>query len=120
MSSVSRRQFAAQLSATVTGVLVAGAGDPAVASTAMPQPPEKPAPPAEPAAVSPPTYEDHQLALLDELHRAPHLTEEMRDGIRGGLRHNRGLAERIRRVPLTHDVPPAFQFTVPSPEVRPQ
>jgi hypothetical protein len=64
-------------------------------------------------ADSTPKVEDHQLAVLKELYHPAHLTEEMEAGIREGLKHNRALAERIRKVPLTHDVPPAFSFIIP-------
>jgi len=112
MSTVSRRDFAMQMTAFVSGAVVASLTTPVSSSAAdpMPQPTN---PPATPQPASPLTYEDHQLALLGELHPAPHLTEAMREGIRDGLRHNRGLAERIRKVPLTHDVAPAFSFVVP-------
>ena len=113
MSSVSRREFSAHVSGVVAGAVTASLATTVSAAEPMPQPPEKPATP-EPAPAPPVSYEDHQLAILKELYPAPHLTPEMFDGIRDGLKHNRALAERIRQVPLTHDVPPAFQFVVPA------
>jgi len=101
MSTVSRRDFASQMTAVLSGAAVASLATPG--SAADPMPTDQPAT----------SVEDHQLAILKELYPAPHLTDEMREGIRGGLLHNRALAERIRKVPLTHDVPPAFTFVIP-------
>ena len=117
MSSVSRREFAAQVSSALSGAVAASVVATTSAADAMPQTTalatDKTAPVAEPAPTPTPSFEDHQLAVLKELYPAPHLTDEMLEGIRGGLKHNRSLAERIRKVSLTHDVPPAFQFVVP-------
>lgn len=108
--SVSRREFASQMTGALSGAVAASlAATPAIA--AMPQAEQKPAPASEPPAEL--SFEDHQVALLKELYKAPHLTDEMFKGIREGMKHNRGLAERIRKVPLTHDIPPAFQFVIP-------
>lgn len=111
MGSVSRREFAGHISGAVAGAVTVSLTATASAVQPMPQPPEKPAATSEPAEPML-SYEDHQIAILKELYPAPHLTPEMFDGIREGLKHNRGLAERIRKVPLTHDVPPAFEFVV--------
>ncbi len=113
MSSVSRRDFATQMTAAATGAIAATFAATAAAVDPMSQPADKPAQPPELAPPPALSYEDHQLAVLKELYPAPHLTVEMYEGIRSGLNHNRSLAERIREVPLTHDVPPAYQFPVP-------
>ena len=112
MSTVSRRDFAAQMTTAVSGAVVAALTVSTSAADPMPPKPDPSAPPPPP----PDSHEARQLALLEELHPAPHLTDEMREGIRDGLKHNRALAERIRKVPLTHDVPPAFSFVVPPPK----
>jgi hypothetical protein len=103
MSTVTRRDFASQMTAALSGAVAASLAAPTSAADPMTDKP----------ADSTPKVEDHQLAILKELYPAPHLTAEMEAGIREGLKHNRGLAERIRKVPLTHDVPPAFSFVVP-------
>ena len=105
MSTVSRRDFATQMTAALSGAVAASLATPTSAADPMTDKP----------ADSTPKVEDHQLAILKELYPTGHLTEEMYAGIREGLKHNRALAERIRKVPLTHDVPPAFSFVVPSP-----
>lgn len=105
MSTVSRRDFATQVTAALSGAVAGSLATPS--SAADPMPTDKP------AADSTIKFEDHQIALLKELYPTGHLTEEMYQGIRDGLRHNRALAERIRKIPLTHDVPPAFSFVVP-------
>jgi hypothetical protein len=103
MSTVSRRDFASQMTAALSGAVAASMATPSSAADPMTDKP----------ADSTPRVEDHQLAILKELYPAPHLTAEMFEGIRDGLEHNRALAERIRKVPLAHDVPPAFAFVVP-------
>jgi hypothetical protein len=105
MSTVSRRDFASQMTAALSGAVAASLAAPMSAADPM----------TDKLADSTPKVEDHQLAILKELWPAPHLTEEMEKGIREGLKHNRALAERIRKVPLTHDVPPAFSFLVTPP-----
>ncbi|QDT52671.1 hypothetical protein Pan44_06830 [Caulifigura coniformis] len=112
MSTVSRRDFTTQMTTVVSGAVIASLTTPVSSPAADPMP-ESTTSPAVPQPASPMAYDDHQLAVLAEWHPAPHLTDAMREGIREGLRHNRGLAERIRSVPLTHDVPPAFSFVIP-------
>jgi hypothetical protein len=102
MSTVTRRDFATHMTAALSGAVAASLATPASAADPMTDKP----------ADSTSRFEDHQLAVLKELYPAPHLTEEMEKGIREGLKHNRALAERIRKVPLTHDVPPAFSFII--------
>lgn len=105
--SVSRREFGSQMTGALSGAVAATltASTSALAMQADPKPAD---------AADKSSFEDHQVALLKELYDSPaHLTDEMYEGIKGGLKHNRGLAERIRQVPLTHDVPPAFVFPVP-------
>jgi hypothetical protein len=103
MSTVSRRDFATHMTAALSGAVAASLATPASAAEPMT---EKP-------ADSTPKVEDHQLAVLKEIYHPVHLTAEMETGIREGLKHNRALAERIRKVPLTHDVPPACSFVIP-------
>jgi hypothetical protein len=103
MSHVTRRAFAGQVATAAAGALTVAPGlaadekEKAAASPAERDRPES-------------TVEDLQVALLRQMHPATHLTDENWKGIRDALKHNRSLADRLRRVPLSHDIPPAYHF----------
>jgi hypothetical protein len=108
MSECSRREFSARVAASVSATLVTAA---AVADDMNPKPAADEASAKEaPETPPPPGREDHQLAALLDRYPRAHLTPENIEGIRGGLMHNRRLAERIRATPLPFETEPAFQF----------
>jgi len=106
MSSLTRREFASRIAGAASAglaVSTALADDSPAASKADETKPETPEAP-------PLAYEDHQLAVLKELFPAPHLTEELYQGIRAGLAHNRAVGQQLRQVKLPFEVEPALIF----------
>jgi hypothetical protein len=110
MPDCTRREFSARVAASVSATLVTAG---ACANDVNPKSDSKAKPVGEPTGTSSPqNREEHLLAALLDRYPGSHLTTDMLEGIRGGLMHNRRLAERIRAVPLSLDTEPAFQFRV--------
>lgn len=108
-SGLTRRAFSGLVAATA-GSAVAGAAGITMAeseSAGAAQPAE---PPEGAQPVPPPAPADLLLAALLEQYPGEHLTDEMRAGIRDGLRNNLAESERLRAFPLDNFDAPAVIF----------
>jgi hypothetical protein len=112
MNPVTRRSFAIRMTTAVAGALAvrpACANEPQAQSPKPNQPPSENQPADEARRTS---FEDHQLTRLLEAYPSPHLTDEMREGIRDGLAQNHAASILLRQIPLDFTIEPAFAFRV--------
>jgi hypothetical protein len=107
-SVLSRRAFSGLIAAT-TGSAVAGAAGITMAQNAKSPDPAQAADGTESA---PPAPEPDELLLAALLKQYPgeHLTDDMRAGIRAGLRNNLAESERLRAFPLDNADAPSTVF----------
>jgi hypothetical protein len=111
-SGLTRRAFSGLLAAT-TGSAVAGAAGISMAQDTVAPEAEQPGDASEsapPAPVPVPEPDELLLAALLKQYPGEHLTDEMRAGIRAGLRNNLAESERLRAFPLDNSDAPSTVF----------
>ena len=105
-TGLTRRAFSGWIAAS-TGSAVAGAAGITMAQDTPSATQSDAASQSEPPAPEP---EDLLLAALLKQYPGEHLTDDMRAGIRAGLRNNLAESERLRAFPLDNADAPAIVF----------